>query len=364
MNREKLVSTIRRFRHFIDASLGLNYEKFNLTGFELSLPLLTASSHNTYLETISDKADTIYLRVKDAISEMITYSYLESINRLSKQFDWKNRKIVLAFDYTDENFYGEVNGFDIHGSPKGNGISGTFKFLTCSIVSDEIPEKIPLLSIPIGLGHYKSYAITHCLKLVKDFIGDIDLILFDRGYYDKDLMFELSQNNYPYLIFVPKHKDKLEILYPMEKGEQIPIYNDFTVNKNKSNYSGENFMIFLKQIYDKKSNNEYDWVFVTNVKEVALSKIIPTYKKRWRIETGFRVQDEARIKCKSRDMKIRYFIFMCEQFLQSQWMCFFKEEVSFKKFIIELQRVCETIVHNPKRSYKRNLKARPSRISD
>lgn len=75
-----------------------------------------------------------------------------------------------------------------------------------------------------------------------------------------------------------------------------------------------------------------------------------TYKKRWIIETQFRVQDEARIKCKSKEMKIRYFLFMFQQMLQTQWFCFYKKEVSFKEFLIEIQKVCKDIVKNPKRS--------------
>ena len=98
-------------------------------------------------------------------------------------------------------------------------------------------------------------------------------------------------------------------------------------------------MIFLKQIYDPKSEKNYDWVFATNVEEVLLENIISTYKKRWRIETQFRVQDEARIKCKSKDMKIRYFLFLFEQMLQTLWICFHKEELPFKEFTIELAKM-------------------------
>ena len=217
--------------------------------------------------------------------------------------------------------------------------TGHFKFLTCSIISDDIPQKIPLISIPIMIGHYKSSVITHCLSLVKDYIGEIKLILFDRGFYDKDLMYELTKLKYPYIIFVPKHKDKKEILYPMKIEEQVAIYNDFTVNKNKSRYSGENILIFLKQIYDPKSEKNYDWVFATNVEEVLLENLVITYKKRWRIETQFRVQDEAKIKCKSKEMKIRYFFFMFEQMLQTIWICFYKDESSFKEFLIEMSKV-------------------------
>jgi hypothetical protein len=195
------------------------------------------------------------------------------------------------------------------------------------------------------LGHYKSSVILHCLSLIKDYIGKINLILFDRGFYDKDLMYELTKLNYPYLIFVPKHKDKKEILYPMKIEEQIAIYNDFTVNKNKSNYAGENILIFLKQIYDPKNEKNYDWIFATNIEEVLLENIVTTYKKRWRIEIQFRVQDEAKIKCKSKEMKIRYFLFLFEQMLQTIWICFYKDESSFKEFLIAMADTSKRYTH-------------------
>ena len=358
MNREKLVKSINSIRHFINDSLALLRDEKNITGFELSGPLLDAAAYNTYIETIGDKADTLYLRTKESLTEMVTYSYLDQIRRLSENFNWKSKNVILAFDYTDEEFYGDVQGFDIHGWTGKEGVTGKFKFITCSIVSDDIPEKIPLISLPINVGHYKSSVIIHCLSLIKEYIGDIELILFDRGFYDKDLMYELIQSHYPFLIFVPKGDNKKEILYPLDKEEHIAVIWDYEVNKDKSNYKFEAYLTFLKQIYDKKLDKELDWVFVTNVKEVALSNIIATYKKRWRIETSFRVHDEARIKCKSKDMKIRYFLFMFEQLLQTQWVCFYKEEVSFKKFIIEMHETCKTLVENPKRSYGKKLKAR------
>jgi hypothetical protein len=278
------------------------------------------------------------------------------LKRLSDKFGWREKDVMLAFDYTDEDFYGDVQGFTIHGWTGEGGVTGKFKFLTCSIVSDEIPEKITLVSVPIAIGTYKSQAILYCLELIKPYIGKISLIIFDRGFYDKDLMYELSQNRFPYLIFVPKTKDKKELLYPLDKGEHVAIIHDFTVNKDMSNYQGETILAFLKEIYDPKSEKEYDWIFATNVEELALSRFIQTYKKRWRIETGYRVQDEARIKCKSTDMKIRYFLFLFQQMLQTQWVCFYKNEVSFKEFLIEIQKVCKDLVAHPKRSFRRSQK--------
>ncbi len=249
MNETKLMFNLGILEHFINNSLGLSYEKNSITGFELIVPLMDASERNTYLETVSNKSDILYLRCKESITEMMTYAYLNYIKRLSAKFELNKKEVILAFDYTDEDFYGDVQGFDIHGWTGKDAVKGKFKFLTCSIVSDEIPQKIPLISLPIRLGHYKSSVIIHCLHSIKDYIGEIKLLLFDRGFYDKDLMYELSKMNYPFLIFVPKHQDKQSILYPMDKGQQIAIYNEFEVNKNNSTYIGENILIFLKQIY-------------------------------------------------------------------------------------------------------------------
>jgi len=357
MNREKTVSLIHSLRYFINDSLGTKRSTHKISGFELTEPLLDAVAYNTYIETVGDKADTLYLRLKEGLSEMTTYSYLDYIKWLSDKFDWKNQKFMLAFDYTDEEFYGDVQGLDIHGWKKEGAITGKFKFLTCSIVSDDIPQKIPLLSLPIQIGHYKSYVISHMITLIKLFIGEVKLLLFDRGFYDKDLMYELIQLKYPFLIFVPKQNDKKEILSPLEEGEKFTVLWDSEVNKDKTKHPFEFYLTFMKQIYCQRADTYFDWVFATNTNAIALEEMIRTYRKRWRIETGFRVQDEAQIKCKSTEMKIRYFLFMFEQMLQTQWVCFFKEEVSFKEFLIEMHKTCKTLVENPKRSYFKNLKA-------
>src|SRR3989344_4695426 len=340
MDENKITFSLGILKHFINDSLGLDYESNKVTGFELLDSIVSASAYNTYIETIGDKADTLYRRIKESPISMTTQAYLDYIKRLSAKLKLSEKEVTLAFDYTEEDFYGEVQGFDIHGWTGKDAITGHFKFLTCSIISDDIPEKIPLISVPIRLGHYKSSIILHCLTLIKKYVGEIKLILFDRGFYDNDLMYELTKIEYPFLIFVPKRKEYKQLFEELEEKETIFVH-DYIINKNFSKYKGEKYLAFLKEIYDKRSDKNYDWIFTTNVEEVALSNLIDTYKKRWRIETQFRVQDEAKIKCKSKDIKIRYFLFLFEQMLQTMWICFYKEEVPFKIFLIELSDVAK-----------------------
>ena len=340
MNKDKLCFSLKMIKKHINYALGLSDDKNKITGYELLPLLLESASCNTYIETISNKSDTLYLRCKESLVSMMEHAYLNYIKGISNKLELNKKSVILAFDYTDEDFYGEVQGFDIHGWTGKNAITGKFKFLTCSIVSDDIPEKIPLISVPIRIGHYKSYVIIYCLSLIKDYIGEIKLILFDREFYNNDLMFELTKLKYPYLIFVKKFPEYKKLFEELEEKKTIFVH-DYTVNKNQSTHEGENYLAFLKQIYDPRSEKSYDWIFATNVEEIALSNLIETYKKRWRIETQFRVQDEARIKCKSKDMKIRYFLFLFEQMLQTIWICFYKDEAPFKEFLIELSNTAK-----------------------
>jgi len=354
MNESKLCFDLSILKHFINNSLELSYEKHEVTGFELLVPLLEASAYNTYVETVSDKTDTLYRRTKETMNEMTTYSYLDYIKRISEKLNWKSKPAMLAIDYTDEDFYGEVQGLDIHGWKKGEAITGHFKFLTCSMISDNIPEKIPLISIPIQLGHNMSYAVNYCITLIKNYIGQIELVLFDRGFYSKQLMLDLKELKIPYLILAKKGDDESYIreeLATMQKNEKKIIPHEYELNIDKTTIKFESHLAFLKSIFSKRLDKELDWVFATNVEEIKLEEIIKTYKKRWRIETGFRVQDDATIKCKSKEMKIRYFLFVFEQLLQTIWMSFYKNEVSFKEFLIEMHKVNKDLVAHPRMSY-------------
>ncbi len=353
MNREKLARSIRTLRIFIDRSLAIDETK-KITGFHYNKELLEASAYNTYLETIGNKADSLYSLIKEVEPEMIYWSYLDVVKLISTKFALYNKCVMLAFDYTDEDFYGNVQGLHIHGWTGKDAVTGKFKFLTCSIVSDDIPQKIPLISIPIHVGHYMSKEVSFCLTLIKKLVGEIKLILFDRGFYSKDLMNTVDIADYPYLIFVPKNKMIKKELEVMEKDEVKIISYKYKYSANKTRIEGETYLAFLKQIFSRKLEKDMDWAFATNVDDINLSEIIKTYKKRWIIENGFKMQDEALIKCKSSDMNIRFFIFVYQQLLQTLWISFFKEEVSFKKFIIEISKICKELVTNAE---KKEVKA-------
>lgn len=332
--------TLKTLDTFIDRSLDLKPKGKFLSGFQYERDILKASVANTYVETVGNRADSLHLAIKKVPISNIYWEYLKTVEILGTRFGLNEKDVVLAFDYTDEDFYGDPQGFWIHGWTGENGVSGKWKFLTCAIVSSDIPQKIPLISVPVRMGHNMAHTVAWCLSVIEPLVMSISLVLFDRGFYSKELMLTLSKIKYPYLIFVPKNPQIRTELDEMKHNEKKTVQYKFKLNKNKTVIRGETTLALLKQIFDKRSDKSYDWAFATNQLSINLDYIIASYKRRWRIETGFRVQDEACIMSKSKDVSIRYFYFAYEQVLQLLWVVLYKDEVSFKVYMIDMYEEC------------------------
>lgn len=219
---------------FVDRSLELTPKSKFLSGFHYNGDLLKASVANTYVETVGNKADSLHRSIKKVPISNIYWEYLETVKVLGKRFELQEKDVVLAFDYTDEDFYGNPQGFWIHGWTGEHSVSGKFKFLTCSIVSSDIPQKIPLISIPVRMGHNMAQVVTWCLTVIRPLVKSISLTLFDRGFYSKELMLTLSHSKYPYLIFVPKNSMIRNELAQMEEKEKKTMKYKFKLNIKKT----------------------------------------------------------------------------------------------------------------------------------
>jgi len=356
LNREKVFRTLTTLDTFVDRALKLKPKGPSLSGFHFTRDLLRAAASNTYLETVGKRADSIHLAIKKVPSSEVYWEYSKAVRIIGKRFNLSEQDVVLALDHTAEDFYGDVQGSWIHGWTGEEGVTGKFKFLTCALVSSDIPEKIPLFSIPVQVGYNLAKNVIFCLSVVRSMVRSIKLVLFDRSFYSKELIMALTDSGYPYLIFVPANKMVAAELKQMAEGERKTVHYEFELNKDKTVLKGETTLAFLKKVIDPTNGKVFDWSFATNQERINLDYIVPTYKGRWRIETGFRVQDEARIKSKSKEIRVRFFFFIYEQLLQLLWAVLYKDEVSFKEFLLELS---ETSGERLEKAERKAMRASP-----
>jgi len=311
---------------FIDKSLSVAYNAVWDT-VDYAKLLIDAASHNTYLETVKSEylpdADTIHYHIE---SEEVNVAKLhETFHRVTDNNlkKLKNQWCILIFDYTYEAFYGySVNAW-INDYKPVRGSTGCFKFFSASLVVGN--RKYFIESLPVNKLTNEIELMERVFKKLKELRIKVSVVLIDRGLANDSKVLRLLESKcLRYLGLYPKYDNVKEILLETNRTMfRIP----FEVKGVKTN------LVVIK-------TDEHDWTFVTNLDLRKVWRYVRVYKKRWNIETGFRVCDEARIKTKSLDIRVRYFLFLIAVLLYNLWYLL-DRPTSFKRLVIRFWEYVE-----------------------
>ena len=291
--------------------------------------LIKCAKAYSYVETLGKYADSLHIYVKEGYEVDFKREFEREVRLAIKKL--RIVRAEIAFDITYEPFYGKTRNLHIFNTSSDKKYDGEFHFMTCSLINKGTP--IPLMALPVRLGSQTKLAIElvdYCKHLFKN---RIKCCLFDRGFYRGELIDFLKSKKINYLMFTPKHGNILK--------KYIEETDDFSVNNHQMKYSKEKSCWKPKtDIVVCKNIDGFDWLFATNLKFDTALDYVKRYKRRWQIETNYRVQDEARIKSKSAHYLIRYFYFLVSSLLQVYWIIHKKHNyyVPFKKFIDEIEQ--------------------------
>jgi len=274
-------------------------------------PIIDAASSKGYVESYSNKADSLHLDIKKLYEEDLQSCFLSLMNKLAPYF--RKGKVRLAIDFQEQGFYGKTNKPYIVGtSYQGKSYPKAFKFLTVSILTGKKEERIPLYALPWHIGQDITDSVALLLLTIKPWLGKIEVVQFDRGFHNKALIKYLKENKIHYLIHAKKRGKYLKNLVKNTKNFHKEKYK-FKVNMHKSYFLVETLLYVCKNIEKK------DWLFISSLKFNDKWSVRNMYRNRWQIETNYAVHNSARIMSKSTDYMIRYFYYLVDILLQVLW---------------------------------------------
>jgi putative transposase len=297
--------------------------------------LMNAAQAKDYVENVSGldpglpNVDTLFWRLGECASiDLILQEYKKVVKRNIEAVKRRirRRKFIVAIDETHEPFYGRIKNLWIHDYANGvKGATGSYKFIVLSIVSGDL--RYILLAIPIPkISMEKDYYVQELLLFVQSLVP-VEIVLLDRGFYTWGVIKVLQELKRGYIILVPKHAKFKEWL---KQGAGLHEHQG-ELNRGKTTYKISTDIAVLPDY------EGFDWVFATNIKYDKIIRYVRYYKKRWGIETTFRVHDEVKIKTKSSKPMIRYALFVFECMLYNVWQ-FFKKRLPFRRFVNILVR--------------------------
>jgi len=303
--------------------------------------LIEAARTISYVETVSNKADTLHRQIKNTDERT-----------LKKAFEFNTRKaiarmglgkVTLAIDTTKELYYGKNGKLNVRQIKYDKGTDEAFEYVVLSVVD---PKPLPLIAVPYRQGEDLTSLCKELLEYARTLKLNIQCVLFDRGFYIGELIKYLSSVKLRYLIFVPQNSAMKRFIARTNKIKSFE--HTIKWNKNFSKWEILTKIVVIKSQYFNRKKNQWQncyWCFTTNLKQSLY--LISKYKQRWQIETDFRVHDEARIKSKSNEPIIRYFYFLTSLVLVADWQInrILYPMLCFKKYlkIIEEKLISEVI---------------------
>ncbi len=285
--------------------------------------------------------DTVLYHIKklsvDEINELFLINYHRTF-RDAKSRGLLSGKFDIAIDFTDQMHYGNKNNPMVVGTQPKNGSSHAYKYASVSILENN--QRFVLAAIPVDYFSKTVKIVENLLQRASSIIN-IDKVYFDRGFFSVDVISYLNDNNYKFLMPAKKNTKIKNII---RKGIVSEVV-DYTMNSTHKNTKFK--LVFMKEkeigrtgLKRKRKVNENDQikVFATNLSKKTLKNLdlFESYRKRWGIETSYRMFNIFRPRTTSVKYVVRLFYFLLSTYLYNLW-------------VLTNIRVCSFYVLNPEK---------------
>lgn len=312
---------------------------------ELISSLCDAARSISYIETVAPhKADSFHKEIKRSDQSTICRVYETLLRHKLKRLGL--HRVKVAIDGTEDPYWGHNGSYQTRASVH-EASPESWQFVNLAIVE---PYFVPLMSLPYRQTDSLDDIVIDLLQYLKTLPLIVELVLFDRGFYHAHLIDYLEGkrrgSSFPYLILVPKQAPIKEYI---EQTDKLGAFeHTFKYSEDKSMWQPSTTIIVCKGATKDQQGNPVDWCFATNQK--ASLNLVWQYKKRWNIETGFRIHDEAKIKSKSSHPLIRFFYHMISMLFIVLWRvkrALTRFPLVFKRFLKECETQYGKNVHKP-----------------
>lgn len=293
--------------------------------------LADAARSISYVETVNpSQADTLHREIKNSDEVWLKRAFEICVRKTLKLLHINVVKV--AIDVTEDPYWGD------YGTPNTRSrvhekSDESWQWVNLSIVE---PYFFPLMTLPYRQTDNLDDLVIELLEYLRTLPLHVRLVLFDRGFYHWHLIDYLNGQrrgwSWPYLMLVPKN-DAIKEYIEETEGSRGVFKHQGKYSLDKSNWLPETTIVVLKGATKNKVGEPIDWCFATN-QEPSLG-LIREYMKRWNIETGFRIHDEARIKTKSSNLLIRFFYHLIGMLFIIMWRLHnhMETHMVFKRFL-------------------------------
>jgi hypothetical protein len=301
----------------------------------------TDSKQLTLQESLEPSEITDSPAVRDAILEPFENAVDNIIYSIEGETPFDERFNIAAIDITyapisispwedreedipNPNFPAMASGYkkeseDDPRYPRG------YKFATITLVGQNVP--IVLGVEPVRNNSMwqdddapsDSYGelVSRLLDRAEQFV-DLDMVLFDRGFYSEATLTEIDQRGLTYLAPMPRYQPEKDAIENVEEHPTADMAIRRGCPLTYEGHTHENQQLFVPS---SEKTGSYA-VFVTNMDRVEtdhIRHVVNIYSRRWDIENQYKSIKEFMPRTSSMDFRVRFLVFVFATLMYNLW---------------------------------------------
>jgi len=239
-----------------------------------------------------------------------------------------DKSYEFAIDLTDDPYYGKTDSsnekYVIHGQAKKS-TNSFYSYASLYITNKN--ERFTVSVLPVEKSKKMVEYLSYFLDLIKRLNFKIKVLCLDRGFYSIDVFEFLQKNNVPHIVPVIKRGKKMEQILKGNKAR-----SEQYVMKNLKKKILLNIVIDVKYLKGKRGKKGRENLgFVVYGVKWSPRKVSTVYRRRFAIESSYRMRNIVKPKTSTKNAEIRYFYTLVSFLLKNIWLYLQKKHFTIIK---------------------------------
>ena len=274
----------------------------------------------------SPSSDDVFYHLNKLTKKDVVWLFNQVNHNLlsqAKKHDLSRKSITCGLDIHKIPWYGKTKDKHVLGMERVRGTS--FGHGYASIECVENRKRFTLSAYPLDQFTTKRDFITSLVEKARECV-DIKTLFLDRCFFDVESIKCLKDLFVNFVIPAVRNKRIKRIIDEFKENcESFPYKERFFLIKEYEMKRGKDSVTFnLVVIVERPEKMGDEWkvfAYATNIPVTADNafKLAEDYRKRWGIETGYRVKEDVRGRTCSRNYVIRLFFQLLSILLYNLW---------------------------------------------
>jgi len=234
----------------------------------------------------------------------------------------------FAADYTNDPYYGKKDSSNekyVIGGQAKKSTNSFYSYVSLYIINKN--ERFTISVLPVEKDKTKVEYLSHFISLIKKLNFNIKILCLDREFYSIDVFKFLQSNQVPHIVPVVKKGEQMKQILKGNKARS----EQYVMGNSKKKILLD-IIIDVKYLKGKRKKRGCENLgFVVFGVKWSPRKVSTVYRRRFAIESSYRMRNVVKPKTSSKNAIIRYFYALISFLLKNIWLYIQKKHFTIVK---------------------------------